>query len=370
MPIAIATAGCVPPPAATPVPPFLSPEVHADQRVTFRFHAEHAVHVSLALEGSEPVPMTDEGGIWKVTTPPLPPDLYAYVFVDDGANAIDPRNPLLKPNLLATQSMVHVPGSRPWDVASVPRGVLHHHFFRSNVIGDDRDFYVYTPPGYEAAREKTYPTLYLLHGFSDDAGSWTAVGRAHVILDNLIAQGKATPMIVVMPLGYGAPEVLAGGFAGFGKDPILLRRNFDRFEESLLGEVLPRVEEGYRVAKDRESRAIAGLSMGGAEALLTGLDRIDQFAWIGSFSAGGLNDHFENDFRRLDRDASAHLRLLFIACGIDDGLIKMHRKLVAWLEVKGIAHAGVETAGAHAWQVWRRNLVDFTTRIFPGPPRT
>ena len=154
-------------------------------------------------------------------------------------------------------------------------------------MGDDRDFYVYTPPGYDSRGKQIYPVLYLLHGFSDDASAWTAVGRANVILDNLIAQGKATPMIVVMPLGYGAPEVLLPN-SGVWRDRAITDRNFDKFREGLLTEVIPRVEAAYLVTKDSNSRAIAGLSMGGSESLLAGLNTLDKFGWIGAFSSGGI----------------------------------------------------------------------------------
>ena len=179
------------------------------------------------------------------------------------------------------------PASLPWEVTGVPRGAVHHHFYRSGVVGDNRDFYVYTPPGYDLKAKRPYPVLYLLHGYSDDASGWTAVGRAHVILDNLIAQGKAKPMLVVMPLGYGAPEIVSRNGPRL-RDPGLRQRNFDKFRDALLAEVIPEVEKSYRVAKDRGSRAIAGLSMGGAESLYTGLNALDRFAWVGAFSSGGL----------------------------------------------------------------------------------
>ncbi len=155
----------------------------------------------------------DGQGLWTVTTAPLEPDLYGYSFVADGVPLIDPLNALMKPNLLNTQSMVHVPGpaSLPWELNRVPRGRIHRHPYQSAIVGDDRDYYVYTPPGYDPRASKLYPVLYLLHGYSDDARAWTDVGRAHVILDNLIAQGKATPMLIVMPLGYGAPEIVSRG---------------------------------------------------------------------------------------------------------------------------------------------------------------
>ena len=195
--------------------PIVSPEVLSDNRATFRFRDPNAVKVELQFEGqTSHLPMRkDEAGVWSVTTDPLQSDYYGYSFVADGVALIDPSNSLMKPNLLGTQSMVHVPGpsSLPWEVSDVPHGVVHHHFYKSGVVGDQRDYYVYTPPGYAAAARKLYPVLYLLHGYSDDASGWTAVGRANVILDNLIAQQKAKPMIVVMTLGYGAPEMLTRG---------------------------------------------------------------------------------------------------------------------------------------------------------------
>jgi len=277
-----------PPQRPQPPAPLISPEVHSDNRVTFRFRAPNAKEVLLAREGTEPVPMQkDEQGVWSVTTDPLEPDFYGYSFEADGVRLIDPSNHLMKPNLLNTQSVVHVPGpaSLPWEINDVPHGAIHHHFYRSGVVGDDRDFYVYTPPAYSPQAKKLYPTLYLLHGFSDDASAWTAVGRAHVILDNLSAQGKAKRMIVVMPLGYGASEIVSQGFAAF-HDASLRQRNFQKFRDALVNEVIPQVEGAYRVSKDRKSRAVAGLSMGGAESLLTGLNTLDHFAWIGAFSSG------------------------------------------------------------------------------------
>jgi len=349
-----------------PPPRLISPEVHPDKRVTFRFRAPNAKEVKLAREGAEPVSMQkDEQGVWSVTTDPLEPDFYGYSFVADDVGLIDPSNPLMKPNLLNAQSVVHVPGpaSLVWEVNNVPHGTIHHHFYRSGVVGDDRAYYVYTPPGYHSGAKRTYPVLYLLHGFSDDASGWTAVGRAHVILDNLIAQGKAKPMIVVMPLGYGAPEVVSRGFASF-RDVSLRQRNFEKFREALLSEVIPQVETAYRVSRGRNSRAIAGLSMGGAESLFTGLNYVDRFAWIGAFSSGGLSEDFNADFPALDAEATTQLRRLWIACGTSDFLIAPNRKFRDWLKSKGIQHTTIETPGAHTWMVWRRNLAEFASLLF------
>jgi enterochelin esterase family protein len=352
--------------AQTPPASVVSPEVHPDNRVTFRFRAPNAKEVALSVEG-RPKDLTmqkDEQGVWSVTTEPLSADFYGYAFVADGVHLIDPSNPLMKPNLLNTTSQVHMPGpDLPWEVSEVPHGEVHHHFYKSAVVGDQRDFYVYTPPDYDPRGKQTYPVLYLLHGFSDDASGWTAVGRAHVILDNLIAQGKAKPMLLVMPLGYGAPEILRGGFGAF-RDTELRDRNFAKFSEALLREVLPRVESAYLVNKDRNSRAIAGLSMGGSESLLTGLNHVAEFAWIGAFSSGGLPEEFEKDFPGLDAKANQQLKLLWIGCGVDDRLIDLNRKLRAWLEGKGVRKVDVETPGMHTWMVWRRNLAAFMGLLF------
>jgi len=345
----------------------ISPEVLSDNRVTFRFRAPNVKEVALSLEGAsrDLTMQKDEQGVWSVTSEPLTPDFYGYSFVTDGVHLIDPSNPLMKPNLLNTTSQVHVPeASLPWEVGDVPHGEVHHHFYKSTVVGDQRDFYVYTPPGYDGRGKQTYPVLYLLHGFSDDASGWTAVGRANVILDNLIAQGKTKPMLVVMTLGYGAPEILRGGFGGFSRSPEVRDRNFAKFSEALLGEVLPRVESAYLVKKDQNSRAIAGLSMGGSESLLTGLNNLDKFAWVGAFSSGGIPEEFDKDFPKLDAKANSQLKVLWIACGVDDRLIELNRKLRSWLDAKGVHKVDVETPGAHTWMVWRRNLVAFSGLLF------
>jgi len=352
--------------APQPPPPLISPEVHSDNRVTFRFRDPNAKEVALDREGAHLLPMQrDEQGVWSVTTDPLEADFYGYSFVAGGVSLIDPSNSLMQPNLLNTWSVVHVPrpASLRWEINDVSHGIIHHHFYRSAVVGDDRDFYVYTPPGYSGEARQTYPVLYLLHGFSDDASAWTAVGRAHVILDNLIAQKKAKPMIVVMPLGYGAPEIVSRGLSP-SREAGLRQRNYAKFSDALLTEVIPRVEEIYRASKDSGSRAIAGLSMGGTESLLTGLNNRDYFAWIGAFSSGGLPENFNVEFAALDSKANSQLRLLWIACGTEDRLIDINRRFRSWLTSKGIHHTEIETPGAHTWMVWRRNLAAFAPLLF------
>jgi enterochelin esterase-like enzyme len=358
-------------PTAAPPPqppaPLVSPEVHPDGSVTFRFRAPNALEVKLAREGAAPVLMQkDEQGVWSVTTAPLVPDYYGYFFEADGVELMDPQNPQLIPNLLTPASGVHVPGpaSMPWELNDVPQGAIHRHFYRSKVAADDRDYYVYTPAGYDPAAKKTYPVLYLLHGFSDDASGWTAVGHANVIFDNLIARGKAKPMIVVMPLGYGRMEFVRGGWNAWENFAEMRELNFDKFREALLTEVMPQVENQYRIIKDRNARAIAGLSMGGTESLLTGLNNLDKFSWIGAFSSGRIPEDFQKDFPALDATANQQLHLLWIACGVEDGYIKVNRNAREWIKSKGVKVTEIETPGGHAWTVWRRNLAEFAGLLF------
>ena len=345
--------------------PIISPEVHADHTVTFRFKDAGASKVEVGVEGSDSVPMAKgAGGVWTLTTGVLPPDIYGYTFTSDGETRLDPHNPLTKPNLIWPSNMVVVPGSPPeaWEVQNVPHGVVHHHPYHSEVIGDERDYYVYTPPGYAGMRGKL-PVLYLLHGFSDMANGWTAVGKANVILDNLIASGRAKPMVIVMTLGYGVPDFATGG-RNFG-DRNRTKRNYDRYRDALFAEVMPAVARDYRVSGDRVNTAIAGLSMGGAESLHVGLNNLDRFAWVGAFSSGGLGEDFEAEFPGLKGGtANKKLKLLYVSCGNSDGLITFNRHLVAWLNGKGINNTAVETSGRHAWMVWRRNLIALSERLF------
>jgi enterochelin esterase family protein len=352
---------------ATPVPAKLvSPEVLPDHRVTFHIRAPNAKEVLLRFEGAKNTPMQkDDDGVWSLTTAPLEPNFYEYGFIVDGVTTMDSTNPLIKMNLLNSSNEVHVPGpaSLPWEVNDVPRGVLHHHFYKSAVLDGEEDFFVYTPPEYDARAKNTYPVLYLLHGYSDDATGWPTGGMVNVILDNLIAQGKAKPLIVVMPTGYGDPRLLSQGWK-LSLTNEVWKRNVELFPKMLLGEILPIVEKDYRVTQKREARAITGLSMGGEESLLTGLNHLDQFAWVGSFSAGGMTEDFAGQFPAIDSKTNLPLRLLWIACGTDDGLIKINREAREWFKSKGVSVTEIETPGGHSWLVWRRNLVDFAPLLF------
>jgi enterochelin esterase family protein len=348
-----------------PRPAIISPEVNPDKSVTFRFRDPNANVVMLSREGAKPIPMQkDEAGIWSVTTEPLEPDFYGYTFQADGVGLLDPGNSSFKPNLLNVNSQLHVPGppSLPWEINDVPRGVVEHRYYKSAIVGDERDYFVYTPPGYDARAKVKYPVLYLLHGMSDDASAWTASGQANIILDNLIAQGKAKPMIVVMTLGYGTPEIVSRNRRG--NNPTLSGKNYELFRDSLFKEVIPQVEKEYRVRADRQSRAITGLSMGGGESEYIGLNAIDRFAWIGAFSAGGGSRDYDTAYPKLDAKANSEIKLLWIACGTEDGLLAGNRKFREWLKGKGITVTEIETPGAHTWMVWRRNLAAFTPLLF------
>jgi enterochelin esterase-like enzyme len=351
-----------------PPAPVRSPEVQKDGRVTFRFRAPNAKDVLVARDGAPRAAMKkDDQGVWSLTTDPLPPDVYPYSLVVDGTMLADPSNPLVKPIVMGgNQSLVHVPGppELSWEVNDVPHGTLHRHFYRSAIAGEGRDFYVYTPPGYETGKEE-YPVLYLLHGITDDASAWTTAGRAHVILDNLIARGQARPMLVVMPLGYAFPNVAADLFKLF-RDKAMQRQGMEKFSATVLDELVPQVEKAYRVARGRESRAIAGLSMGGAQSLYIGLNHPDAFGWIGSFSGAFVmyGDDYAGDFPSLSSETAARFRLIWLACGTEDFLIASHRKLEGWLKEKGVAFRSKETPGAHTWMVWRRYLTELAPLLF------
>ena len=350
-----------------------TPEVHADHSVTFYFYDPGANQVELSMDGhAGGQPMTkDDSGVWTISVPPLQPDLYDYLFVADGVATLDPSNAVVNPNLRSPSNVFEVRGPQPqlWDVQDVPHGIVHQHFYKSAIIGDQRDYFVYTPPSYDPRGHQKYPVLYLLHGYTDDARGWTALGRANVILDNLIAEGKAKPMIVVMPLGYGAPEIVMGPRASFNH-AALRKKNYDLFTQALLTEVIPQVQTMYKVSTKRDDLAIAGLSMGGAESLLTGLNHIDTFAWVGSFSAGGLNPDYAHDFPTLNATSASRLRLLWVACGKDDRyvgktpLITANRQFVAWLRSNNIPVTFVETPGMHEWPVWRKNLIQYSQLLF------
>ena len=366
----VAAAGFVPAALFAQGSPGTSPELHSDGKVTFRLQRPGAHEVTVALAGVDtPLKMTQAQGVWSLTTDPLASGAYWYSYVVDGKAELDPSNADVVPNYVYLNSVVRVPGATAelWERTGVPHGEVHQHFYESKVAkglpGGRSEYFVYTPPGYDARGSTVYPTLYLLHGMTQGAADWTAMGGANFVLDNLIAQGKAKPMVVVMPLGYGDMALIGKGISdeGFGA---AFTANDSLFGDVLLTEIVPRVEAEYRVAATRDRKAIAGLSMGGSQSLEIGLNRTrndgtGEFAWIGGFSAAA---QFVQ--RPAKGGRASKLRLLWISCGTADTLLEPNRKLTAELQAKGYAVKAVETPGAHIWPVWDRNLVDFVQLLF------
>lgn len=354
-----------------PPPPLLSHEVHADRSVTFRLRDASAKHVELNLEGvAKPIPMVKgKRGIWSYTTQPLAPENYFYSFLVGGEPRIDPENHRIIANsVFPASNVLVVKGEtpQPWDETDVPHGTLHTHHFTSKIAlglpAHQEEVVIYTPPGYDAHAAKPYPVLYLLHGWSGVANGWTNDQQANLILDNLLAEGQVKPMVVVMPLAYGDLSFVQNGFDVWN-DPSLVEHNTQLFMSMLTGEIMPMAEGAYNIARDRDGRAITGLSMGGLESLDMGLHNTDKFAWIGGFSSAVHSLDYEHQLATLAPE-TANLKLLWIACGTEDGLIEANRKMIAFLKAKGMPVTQVETPGLHDSLVWRDNLVHFAPLLF------
>jgi enterochelin esterase-like enzyme len=358
-----------------PAPPSY-PTVQPDGTTIFHLKMPNAQKVVLELEGRhDPIPMTREGDMtWTVSVPAIAPEIYSYSFNVDGTSVLDPHNTSIKTSFFSNQNVFLVPGhpAMPWEVADVPHGVIHHHYYQSKIVGIESQYFVYTPPGFDPRSKNKYPVLYLLHGYSDEPSAWTFMGKANVILDNLIAQGKAKPMVVVMPWGYGDMGMITRGWAAW-RDAALVRNNFTMFTRAFLEEVLPLVNRQYPLSDKREEHAVAGLSMGGAESLIVGLNHTDYFAWVGGFSAGGLGTgHFDSLFPALaslsrstaGSTGTSPLKLLWIACGTEDGLNQPNQTFIAWLKEKNLEPTAIHTPGMHVWMVWRDNLSNFVPLLF------
>jgi enterochelin esterase-like enzyme len=340
-------------------PRIVSPEVHADRTITFRLKGPdlESAAVSAGWLGEEPTAMVKGAdGVWSVTIGPVEPDILDYSYEIDGVSTIDPHNARVKLWLGGAASLVEVPGESPlyYDLQSVPHGDVHAHYYHSKTVDRTRRVYVYTPPGYEASKS-SYPTLYLLHGSGDNESTWTEVGKAHLILDNLIAQGKAEPMVVVMPNGHPVPW----GTRGSG--------NTDLFRQDVVEDVLPLIEQRYRVKKDRASRAVTGLSMGGGQSVHVGLGRTDLFRYVGAFSAYVAEPGDNATLTKFAADpekANELVPVLWVAIGEDDFLLDNQKTFHGYLEEHGIKHTFQITDGYHSWPVWRRYLRDFVPLLF------
>jgi enterochelin esterase family protein len=355
-------------------PPVASPEVAADRKVTLRVRAGSAEKVQL---NAGDMPGVGRGtsftkgddGVWQVTVGPLPAGAYRYQFNIDGLNVPDPANPATSESNSTVWSLVVVPGSELFDTRDVPHGAVAQVTYHSKSLKRPRRMHVYTPPGYESGQGK-YPVLYLLHGASDSDASWSTVGRAGFILDNLIAAKKARPMIVVMPNGH------IDRF-GFGK-PGGLDRQVDAFGADFVNDVKPYVETHYRVHGDRAHRAIAGLSMGGAQTLNVAFGNLGDYAHIGVFSSGVFslkgkgkgpapagNPWAERHQKTLsDAELRKGLRHVWFSIGKEDFLLETSRNTVSMLREHGFTVEERITAGGHTWLNWRDYLAEFAGIVF------
>ncbi|HUS73273.1 MAG TPA: alpha/beta hydrolase-fold protein [Sedimentisphaerales bacterium] len=336
----------------------ISPEVRSDSRVTFRLNAPDAKQVGVNVQFAQGLrPMTrSKSGVWSVTLGPAEPDIYEYSFVVDGLQIVDPSNSWLKVWRRTAKNLLEIPGKEPmfFQQQQVPHGTVHIHRYKSKSLGITRGLYVYTPPGYETRQNVRYPVLYLLHGMGDSEDAWTVVGRANIIVDNLIANDKARPLVIVMPYGHtpsAPPDMRSIG-------------NYGAFEKDLIEDVIPYTQKRYHVSSNRKDRAIAGLSMGGGQALTVGLGNLELFGWIGAFSSAVPRGQKLDNLLAKPETINEKLELLWIGCGRKDFLFQPNQKLIERLKADKIKHIANITEGAHEWRLWRRYLNEFVPLLF------
>jgi enterochelin esterase-like enzyme len=359
-----------------------SPEVLSDGRITFRILAPKAESVGLSASDIAGLPRTGpqftkgENGIWETTIGPVDPGAYRYTFTVDGISVVDPRNPSVSESNNNVWSMVYVPGAAFMDAAKVPHGAVAAVTYYSTVLGRFRRMHIYTPPGYELNAAK-YPVFYLLHGAGDCDDSWSSVGRAGFVLDNLIAAKKAKPMVIVMPAGHTSTSFNMGGRGGVGA-------MVDDFSQEFMKDIVTYVESNYRVLKDRQNRAIAGLSMGGMQTLNITMTDLGKFAYIGVFSSGIFGaapaktapgapaapaaqgpDFEQQHLAMLDNAAlKKDLKLLWFATGSEDFLLGTTKASVEMLKKHGFSPIYKESPGGHTWINWRNYLNEFAPQLF------
>ena len=260
----------------------------------------------------------------------------------------------------------------PWEPADVPHGVVHHHYYHSNIVGINSEYYVYTPPGFDPGSKQKYPVLYLLHGYSDDPSAWTRNGQGQCDprQPDRAGEGQADDRGDAAGLRNHGSD--CPGMEHTGKIPKLVHRNYSRFSDALFQEVMPLVKKQYPLSEKREDHAVAGLSMGGAESLMVGLNHLDDFAYVGGFSSAplGVGDkadftvRFPGNHAAVGADINARLRVLWIACGTEDGLFDANQKFIAWLKQQGVQPTVIQTPGMHVWMLWRENLSQFAPLLF------
>lgn len=358
--------------SAMQAPKVVSPEVAADNSVSFRVFSPNANEVT--VNGSwmgfrETLPLTkEENGVWSVTIDPLPSSMYHYNFFIDGVSAIDPTNPEALRDGTRYASLLMVPGegAKTFQSNDTPHGNVSKVWYQSPSLDSYRRLYVYTPPGYESS-EKDYPVLYLLHGAGGDEDAWTALGRANYILDNLIAEGKAEPMLVVMTNGNAWQTSTLTNKSGIGA---ITRENYaqfqGKFEKSLVEDVVPYIEKNYRVIASKEGRALAGLSMGGGHTITASTQYPGTFNYIGVFSSGIFDpnadmDALEKKFLALKESGVSKY---WVGCGVDDFVMESNKRLLSMLDKTGFEHEYYESEGGHTWANWRDYLSIFAPMLF------
>jgi enterochelin esterase-like enzyme len=351
-------------PTGSSSPVFISPQVRPDNTVVFNFFSRTANEVRLSTQiEKNPVLMTrDSAGIWTVTLGPVKPDIYPYHFIVDGTSVADPKNSAIFPNEGFQSSLVEITGPAPLvhTLQNVPHGTVSYRYYNSSELGM-RPVVIYTPPGYEKETNIKYPALYLLHGTTDTEETWTKVGRANVILDNLIAQGKAKPMIIVMPYGRAYPTI--------SKSSGSLRNweNLQEFKKDFINNLIPFIEQNYRVKTDKDNRAIAGFSGGGGETLYLGLNNPDLSAWICGFAPGMLKEEFERNNAVAFADpalTNKRLKLFWIGVGKEDFLFNVATEYISVLKQKGIKHETFISDGGHTWMNCKLYLTTIAQKLF------
>jgi len=352
--------------AASPNDTLVSPRV-ADGRAVFSVHAPDADAVQLTgemLEYGKAMPLAKGAdGVWSVDVPGIAPGTYRYTFRVGGVDVVDPRNTEATRSQTRVQSLLHVPGIAVEDAQPVPHGAVAVVNYRSPVFTVPRRMHVYTPPGYAPAKGP-YPVLYLLHGGGDSDENWSTVGRAGFILDNLIAAGKAKPMIVVMPAGHvpAADGSIAGAMTAMSADA----RN-DPFTRDLMETIIPYVESHYAASPRARDRAIAGLSMGGVQTGNIALAYVDKFPWVGIFSSGWFPE-MRPDVERLhgkDMDKAAKTeRLLWVGYGKTDIARDNSKAMLKMFAAHGMRYQELETEGGHTYANWRLYLARFAPLLF------
>jgi enterochelin esterase-like enzyme len=353
-------------------PVVISPEILADRRIAFRILAPKAQDVRLNggdIPGGGGGPRTltkAANGVWEITLGPIDPGTYRYTFNVDGVAVIDPRSPALSESNNNAWSVVHVPGSPVADEMPVPHGGVAAVHYHSAALNKDRRMHVYTPPGYERGDQR-YPVLYLLHGASDSDDSWSSVGRANFILDNLIAAGKAKPMIVVMPAGHTSQQLTREPATRPATPPPPTA--VTEFDNDFVTDIRPYVESHYRALTDAPNRAIAGLSMGGGQTLSISLAHVADFAYVGVFSSA----IFQRDLPAWEKQHQAELdnaegkkaqKLLWFRTGSADFLVARTRETVDLLKRHGFNPVYEESTGGHTWINWRNYLSEFAPQLF------